>query len=610
MISRFYLPAGVLAGIAILASSCSGPESIPPAFRDKKLPLERRVSDLTGRMRPDEKVALVQEAQSLSMRGNSRLGIPALRVVTAPMGLTGKDPDGRSLAATAFPANIGMAATWNPSLMERVGVVIAQQAKAWGRGQVLGPLADVSHSPLSGRVFETYGEDPWLVSRMAVAWISGVQGEGEIATAIYRGGPTNTRGARESDVRPIEAAVSEAGVWAVMPQDGIPVRGFLNGQLGFRGFSVLNTGMESNAGTGPLLDEQVRGILRAMFASGAFDREPTASREVETAEHRTVAREAATQSMVLLKNEGSLLPLDKSKIHSVAVIGPNANVNRMAAGNYTVGGARYSATPLDALRGALGSGVVTLAKTPAEAGKAEVAIVFAGTGAESEGESHDRTSLNLPAGQDELIEAVVRANPHTIVVVNSGSAIAMAKWIGRVPAVVEAWFPGEEGGNGIADVLAGKVNPSGRLPIGFPARMENPQQGDLFPFGFGLSYTQFEYRDLRVTPPHVSEGQLAEVSVTIRNTGTRTGKETAQLYLHATRSDASIERAVQDLRGFQQVELKPGESARVRFTVSGALTAYFDEKRQDWMQDQAEFEIRVGSSSRDIRATGVLSVSE
>jgi len=294
-------------------------------------------------------------------------------------------------------------------------------------------------------------------------------------------------------------------------------------------------------------------------------------------------------------------------------------------------GARYSATPLDALREVFGSRVRTGATSPADAANmarnTDAAIVFAGTGAGTETETLDRTSLDLPAGQNELIEAVAKANPHTIVVLTTGSPVAMSRWIGDVPAVLEAWFPGEEGGHAIADVLTGAINPSGRLPVTFPARMEDLPAGDpglypgyrhfdrraiqpLFPFGFGLSYTQFEYTDLAVMPEQVSPGQFAEVSLTLRNTGSRAGTETVQLYLHAASSATSVERAVQDLRAFQQVDLNPGESKRVRFTLTTGATAYFDEKRQDWMQDQAVFEVRVGSSSRDIRVRGTLSVTE
>jgi beta-glucosidase len=536
-------------------------------------PVERRVNDLIRRLRPEEKLALLRGAAI------DRLGVPARETVAGS-------------SATAFPVNMGLAAAWNTELIEQIGAAIAQQARALGRAQILGPLTDISHSPLSGRVFETWGEDPWLASRLVAAYVSGAQGEGEIATAIYptaAATPESSAG-REGDLRPLEAAVTEAGVWSVQAPDSDAIRGFLRADLGFRGFIRQSSPSDDDS-----LNVQVRGVLRALFSSGAFDREITArDAEIETPAHRALARDAAAQSIVLLRNENGLLPLDVAKIRRIAVIGPNAVLNRIPGGSYTVQ-ARYSEPPLDALRAMFGSRVF-LAASPAETANADAAIVFAGTGAKTEAETLDRTSLDLPPGQDELIAAVARANHNTIVVLIAGYAVATGNWIHDVPAVLDAWFPGEEGGHAIADVLTGAVNPSGRLPITFAA----------LPFGFGLSYTRFEYSGLTVEPAAVSPGQFVEVGLDVRNTGTRAGRETVQLYLRAVKPSAR-----QVLRGFEQVELKPGEAKRVHFTLTRMATAYFDETRQDWVQpQQSVFEIRAGSSSADIRATGTFAIME
>ena len=588
------------------------------------MPVERRVNDLVRRMRPDEKLGL------LSGKPNNRLGIPELRAVTGVMGVSAKDASGQTIPATAFPANIGIAATWNPGLAEQVGAVVAQQARSMGRGQILGPLITVSRSPLGGDLFETYGEDPFLTSRIASGFIEGVQGEGAIATAIYEGGAFDNRTAREIDLRPLESVVTEAGVWAVTPRVKIaadPWPTLLRSQLGFRGFAVSNGSAEGLSAAE--IDDQVRGTLRAMFASGVFDRDARVSAEIESAAHRAIARTAAARSIVLLKNEGGLLPVDPGKLRSIVVFGPNAPVNRMGGGNYTVA-ARYSDPPLAALRAVFGSRLLTGGVSPGEAANvarsADIAVVFAGTGADSEAESRDRSSLHLPAGLDDLIKAVAKANPHTIVVLTNGSPVAMP-WIHDVSAVVEAWFPGEEGGHAIADILTGAGNPSGRLPVTFPARIEDlPAHSaglysgyrhfdragiaPLFPFGFGLSYTRFEYSDMAVLPSQVQPGQFAEVSVTVRNAGSRPGTETVQLYLHAVRSRSAVERPLNELRAFEQVDLKAGESKRVRFTLTPASTSWFDARSQEWVQDQAEFEVRIGSSSRDVRATGSLTITE
>ncbi len=572
------LAIGLLSALAVSLLSCSEPTERPSTFLDPKQPVERRVNDLVRRLRPDEQLALLRGAAI------DRLSIPARQTVPgAP--------------ATAFPANIALAATWNPELAEQIGGAIAQQARALGRAQILGPPTDISHSPNSGRVFETWGEDPWLASRIVAGYISGVQGEGEIATAIYpaTAASPDSSAARETDLRPLEAAVTEAGVWAVAvperaaPESG-PIRSYLRAGLGFRGFTLQPSAPDDDS-----LNLQVRGILRAMFSSGAFDRDAKRSSEIETPAHRAIARDAAAQSIVLLKNENALLPLDVNKIRRIAVIGPNAALNRIPGATYTVQ-ARYSDPPLDALRAIFGSRLF-VAANPADTANADAAIVFAGTGAKTEAETLNRTSLDLPPGQNELIAAVAKANHNTVVVLIAGYAVATSGWLRDVPALLDAWFPGEEGGHAIADVLTGAVNPSGRLPIAFSAA---------FPFGSGLSYTQFEYSGLTVEPAQLSPGQFVEVGLDVRNTGLRAGRETVQLYLRAAKPSAP-----QLLRGLEQVDLNPGESKRVHFTLTPTATAYFDETRQDWVQPQQSlFEIRAGSSSADIRATGTFAVTE
>ena len=567
---------------AVISFSCGESSPTTPSSR---VPPDRRADDVLRHLHPDEKLALLRGAATLSLSGNARIGIPPLRAVPGPMGISLP-----GVPATAFPANIGIAATWDQELTEEIGKTIAQQARALGRGQVIGPLLELNHT------FESYGDDPFLASRIADSYIEGVQGEGAIATAIFRGNIDDTRAGRESDLHLLESAVTEAGVWAVKLRDDVQPDRFLEGELGFRGFRIFNSPKDVY----DVDDQEVRGVLRAMFASGVYDHPPKASGKVETSEHREIARKAVEESIVLLKNDGGLLPIDPGKIHRIAVLGPNAAVNRMASGSYTVDG-RYGPTPLDALRNALGSNIIVAVNTPAEAASADLAIVFAGTGAATEGETTDRSSSDLPENQDDLIASVAKANPHTIVVITAGTPIAMDKWIRSVPAIVDAWFPGEEGGDAIASVLTGKVNPSGRLPIAFPS---------LFPFGFGLSYTSFNYSDLEILPSQAPPGQFFEVSLNVRNAGSREGKETVQVYLHEISSKQNVTRLPQELRAFQQVDLKPGESKRVSFTMPPTTTKYFDENRRDWVQDQAVFEVRVGSSSEDIRGTGRFEVTE
>jgi beta-glucosidase len=266
-----------------------------------------------------------------------------------------------------------------------------------------------------------------------------------------------------------------------------------------------------------------------------------------------------------------------------------------------------------------------------KAAKADVAVVIAGYSSTLESESFDRKSLDLPAGQDDLIQAVAAANKNTVVVIQAGSPVAMSKWLDRVPAVIDAWYGGQEGGNAIADVLFGDVNPSGKLPVSFPKELKDtPAYGHypgenlhteyaegiyvgyrhydrkgiepLFPFGYGLSYTRFEYSDLAITPQIVGPGANVQVALQIRNIGTRPGAEVVQLYVHDPES--SLDRPVRELKAFRKIYLKPGESETVTFTLDRGAMSYYSPAKQDWIAEPGQFEVQAGSSSRDIRLKG------
>ncbi|HVR25156.1 MAG TPA: glycoside hydrolase family 3 C-terminal domain-containing protein, partial [Candidatus Polarisedimenticolia bacterium] len=262
------------------------------------------------------------------------------------------------------------------------------------------------------------------------------------------------------------------------------------------------------------------------------------------------------------------------------------------------------------------------------AAKADAAIVVVGRSPKLESEDFDIKSLDLPAGQDELIEAVAQANKHTIVVINAGGPVVMSNWIAHVSAVVDMWYGGQEGGNAIADVLFGDANPSGKLPVSFvkewkdsPAYGHYPGENlqvdyaegiyvgyryfdkkkiePLFPFGYGLSYTKFDYSDLKVSPSEAHPGQPLEVSLQVRNSGSRPGAEIVELYLHDGHSSA--DRPIQELKGFRRVDLAPGESKVVQFTLDRAAMAYYSAPKKDWVTEPGQFEVLVGSSSRDLR---------
>jgi len=396
-----------------------------------------------------------------------------------------------------------------------------------------------------------------------------------------------------------------------------------------------------------------------MFTVGMFDYRSAPTSAIDTTEQKSLARIAAGESIVLLKNRGNLLPIN-SKLKSIVVIGPNAATARTGGGGSSLVRPRYAVTPLDGIRARAGeqwkveyvpgvamegenpsqntvAGESTIKEAVAKAAKADMAVVIVGYSSTLESEGFDRKSLDLPAGQDEMIKAVAGANKNTVVVIQAGSPVAMLKWLDRVPAVVEAWYGGQEGGNAIADVLFGDVNPSGKLPVSFPKEMkDNPAYGSypgeilhteydegiyvgyrhydrkgvepLFPFGYGLSYTRFEYTNLTVTPKEVIPGASVEVTLKVRNTDTIAGDEVVQLYLHDVES--SLDRPVRELKGFRKIALKPGESQKVSFTLDRGAMSFYSPAKRDWLAEPGLFEVQVGSSSRDIRLKGTFALKQ
>jgi len=680
-------------------------------YRDPALAIEQRVEDLLGRMAIEEKVDMVSGGGWMESKANARLGIPAIKMADGPVGVRAWfGPSALTMKAnsplpvitsTAFPAGVALAATWDPEILHEVGRTIADEARALGRDMMLGPAVNIVRTPLAGRNFEMYGEDPFLSSRLVVGYIQGMQGAGIIAAVKHFAANNQEehrqtidakigeRALREIYLPAFRAAVQEAGVWSVMSaynklnghwcaENSWLLTDVLKKEWGFRGFVVSDwkgthsTAPTANAGLDlempsadtirrynndlpknpgeigsqgamltpelllPLvksgevpeaaIDDKVRRLLRVIFANGLFDHPRTGGGEVDTPAQRAVARKAADEGIVLLKNVGGLLPLLPEKVHSLAVIGPNANVARTGGGGSSSVRTSHAVTPLDAIRERAGAAMqVSWIDSPADAAKADVALVFVGDSPEVEREGWDRTSMDLPEGQDELVAAVIRANPKTVVVLNVGAPVSVEKWIDRTPAAVNAWFGGEEGGPAIADVLFGDVNPSGRLPVTFPKRLEDSPTWGHYPgengaveytegvyvgyrwfatkhieprfcFGHGLSYTKFEYSDLQAT---AGPGQAIEVSVKVRNAGPRDGAEVVQLYIHEDKP--AIDRPAKELKAFRRVELRRGEAWTISFTLDRSALAYFDPASSKWVVDPGVYQALVGASSEDIR---------
>ena len=663
--------------------------------------MEARISALLGRMTQAEKLSLLaltgpDDAMHLNTPPIERLGIPALRTCDAPEGV-------REGMSTSFPMGIVMASTWNPALIGQVGAAIGQEAQAKNRQVIYGPCVNILRTPQSGRTYENYSEDPYLTARLAVGYIEGMQSQGVAACVkhfvcnnqeTHRHDIDVTVGERalhEIYLPAFEASIKEAHVWTLMPafnhvngpwmaENKPLLADLVKKEWGWDGLAIsdwgavhettaaalggtdvemphpeqfrpepLTAALKKGEITQAVIDDKVRRILRTLARTGALDPpKPVDTKAVNSPWHQMLARKVAQQGITLLKNEGGLLPLDRTKIKSIAVIGPNG-ADTQLGGRWSADVVPYyTVTVLDGIKKMLPAGATVasaqgcprtgtgtadaLRAAVALAAKSDVAVVVVGMDKDYEGEELDPPSLYLPGDQDKLIQAVSAVNKNTIVVLNNGSPILMDKWLGKVPGLVEAWYAGQETGTAVADILFGDVNPSGKLPDTLASRREDysdwgnyPGNGTvvnyaegiyvgyrhfdqakiapLFPFGFGLSYTTFGYSAL-AAPKSVGRGQTATVRVTVQNTGKRAGDEVAQLYIRPLSS--SVDRPVRELKGFARVSLQPGEKAVLSFPLDARAFSYWDTGTHAWREDPGTYAVEVGSSSRDLRAQGTL----
>ena len=719
-------------------------------YQDSTQPIEARIEDLLGRMTLEEKVAQLGGAMLDSVLDNgkisssrvkalvenlsigtlhnlqstldtelnmdvvtevqrylvedTRLGIPA--IITGE-GIHGHWSDG----ATVFPHSIAMSCSWNPELLEEIGRTVANEASATGVRQLFSPVLDLAREPRWGRSQETYGEDPYLVSRMGVAYIRGVQGGGRLVDAVHTAatpkhfaahgspegginiGPVSC-GARELRtvyLPAFKAAICEAHALSIMncysEVDGVPaatnpklLTGILRHEWGFKGYVYSDWGsiemlftyhrtahnyaeagkqaLEAGVGVNApaptsygknlvrmvqegkvavsTLDLAVSRMLRVKFQVGLFensrpDRE-RARKVRNCSEHRTLARKMAAEAVVLLKNERGLLPLAKDQ-KSIAVIGPNAATSRL--GNYSGVGVE-TVSVLDGIRKAAGSptevryaegcGVYELstdgiAEAVEIARNADVAVLVLGESVDVCTEGTDQSDLELPGVQMDLVKAVHETGTPIVVILINGRPLAI-KWIAdHVPAILEAWFCGEEQGNAIADIIFGAVNPSGKLSVSLPQstghipdfynckpsrRGYYQQPGEpgkpgrdyvfasplpLYEFGHGLSYTTFAYSNLQVTPTDISPFGEVCVSVRVRNTGDREGAEVVQLYINDVVS--SVTTPIKELKRFKKVNLAVGAEQAVEFRLKPEDLQLLD-KNMNWVVEPGRFEVLVG----------------
>jgi beta-glucosidase len=550
----------------------------------------------------------------------------------------------------------------------------------------LGPGINIQRTPMCGRNFEYQTEDPYLNKIMAIHIVKALQSQ-RIAACVKHyicnnqetnrytsSSEVSERALQEIYLPAFEATVREADAWSFMTcynkvngtygcENKNLITDRLRNEWGFRGFVVTDwhatrlsesTEKAVNAGlslempnankyrktrlrnalsagkfTEETFNENIRRLLRVMFLTGLFDDKntlPKSSRN--TPEHQEIARKIAEEGIVLLKNEGNLLPLKLDKLNKIAVVGPNAAKKSAMEGGSSQVLPPYEVTPLQGLEEKC-KGKVEIIATPSEA---DVAIVFAGLNHKPgmDSEHIDKDLFDLPIEDIELIKKTVQENPKTVVVLISGSPIGMEGWIDNIPALIEAWYPGMEGGHAIANILFGDVNPSGKLPITFPKKLsDSPAHvsnrtfpGDdnvfydegifvgyrhfdtkniepLFPFGYGLSYTTFKYENMKINPETISNDEKFTVSVDVTNSGECTGAEITQLYVQDV--EASIERPLKELKGFKKIHLNPGETKEITFELGMEDLSFYDENLNGWKAEKGFFNILIGSSSRDIR---------
>lgn len=660
--------------------------------------------DLISKMTLEEKASLCSGKDFWHLKGLEKFNIPEIMVCDGPHGLrkqTGSQDNlgiNGSEPATCFPTAATTACSWNPELLHEMGGAIAQEALAEGVSVVLGPGVNIKRSPLCGRNFEYFSEDPLLAGELGAAFINGAQEQGAGASLKHFAcnnqetrrmkvdSVVDERALREIYLAPFETSVKKAQPWTVMGaynkingsfccENEWLLDDVLRKDWGFKGLVVTDWGannervpgliagqdleMPSSGGLNDqkivdavrageieeaLLDERVDQILELICRAEAVKAYP------HTCDHQAnhrLARKIAGESMVLLKNEGDLLPLKAGQ--TVAVIGEMARSPRYQG----AGSSLINPTQLDSAFDCLLDAGVSVLYAPGynkatdqpdeglirdackTAKKADVVLLFIGLTESYEAEGYDRLHMCLPKSHNALAEAVSEANEKVAVILSGGAPVEMP-WLGNVKAVLNGYLGGQAGGGAIADLVTGKVNPSGKLAETYPLSLPDYPSAKYFPgspvtteyresifvgyryydkagkevrfpFGYGLSYTQFSYSGLRLSKKAVKQGEELTVSFKIKNTGKVDGAEIAQVYVAAPES--AIFKAPKELKGFAKVFLKAGEQKTVTVALTERAFAYYNVNLHDWHVESGSYQILVGASSRDIRLEGTVEVT-
>lgn len=650
------------------------------------------IKTLISQLTLEEKAAMCTGATAWDTVAVERLGIPPITVSDGPHGLR-RTPgiSHESLPATCFPTGSALASSWDVDLLHKLGQALADECIALGVDVVLGPGNNMKRTPLCGRNFEYYSEDPFLGGEIATSFVKSVQSKG-VGTSLKHFATNNQefqrmtisaeideRALREIYLAGFERVVKQAKPWTVMcaynrlagthcSENHWLLTEILKYEWGYEGVVVSDWGAVHHrvkalaAGLdlempGPqerrveqVIDAVRRGELDEAVLDAAVERllkivfkakeTPKGHTTIDTQAHHALARQIAAETMVLLKNEGNLLPLHDVK--TLAVIGRTAKVPHFQGGGSSHINPTRVDVPFDEIQKLAGGAALLYAEgyleedtfnqglideAVATAGKADVALIFVALPESKDSEGLDRPDIDLTQQQIALIKAVTARQPRTVVILNIGSAVAMAEWIDGPAAVLEAWLMGQAGGGAIADVLFGKVNPSGRLAETFPVKLSDTpaflnypgengkvrygeslfigyryydakQMDVLFPFGFGLSYTTFEFSNLRVSNKAFKDVDGVQVSVDVTNTGAVAGKATVQVYIHD--HEASLVRPYKELKGFVKVAVAPGETKTATVTLDARAFAFYHPRYKQWVTENGAFDILIGQSAADI----------
>ncbi len=652
------------------------------------------VNKLVEALTREEKVALVSGADQWHTVGVPHLGIPPIMVSDGPHGLRKQAEEGDRLGiglstpATCFPPAATTANSWDPGLLFAMGEAIGNEALHEGVSVVLGPGINIKRSPLCGRNFEYFSEDPYLTGELATAWIDGIQSVGVGACVkhfaannqerwrMLNDSLVDERALRELYLAGFEKAVRRGQPWTVMPaynklngtyccENPELLNSILRAEWGFNGATISDWGavndptlsvragldlempasygvsaqqIEEDLASGRLTEQElnrpVRRVLDLAFKGRAERREYQCDFDA----HHILARKIATESAVLLKNDEAILPISPQA--SIAIVGQFAEHPRYQG----TGSSLINPTRLDTILALLESEGAEykyvkgydlehdeisedlVAQACAVATEVDVAIIFAGLTARFESEGYDRTHLELPPSHNALIQRIVLVNPNVVVVLSAGAPVTMP-WLPDVKGVLHTYLGGQGGAGAALDLLYGKANPSGKLAESYPFRLcdclatdffaynrdtteyresifvgyryyDAAEKDVLFPFGYGLSYTEFGYENMEVSARELKGTDSVMVRCTLRNIGPLAGAEVVQLYIG--KDSSPIFRAPQELKAFQKVYLKPGEERTVEFVLAPRTFAYYNTEAKDWHVEAGEYHIAVGSSSRDL----------